>query len=695
MPLTISIRFLTGRAHLHPWQTHHSEGRVDWPPSPWRLLRAIVAVAGRGLTTLPLPDYIVDPGNLPRRTRSNPQPVWPPTGYVPLPDDWSQAESDEVPISRLARLLSELSSSPSIWLPKTSGGHTRQYFPLGSPDAKQWIEKSGSAVFDTFAVIRKDQPLLFHWPDLALDAQSLADLKLILGRMTYFGRAESWCQAGVHADATPEQLPGVTTDGLNQTHWLCVCLEDGGRPVGQEYRDHTLERRLAALPLSGDGTETLPSQTVQLLPRTKPIAADSRPKGEEDFRTILRGEQPQVLLLRCLLRESGHDIKDGLERPIGTRWVHYGVPRAIYNLPRPAPRPRPRNEETVDLVRYALNTGTVHRAVLPPVADTLLVADRFRNAVLAIHTRIHNKSSPTEGEPHPRNLCGREDDGSVCKDHNHAFWWPTDEDDDGFIDHVTVYAPGGFAGHEVDALRRLTRIRQRGGRPDLLVTPTFLGRGDTYPPWSPWRRAGGEQIEQRTSLFVSATPYFCPVHLSHGRTGGGRLRPVTPVIRDGLLRQGIITDPGDVETIRELVFDFDPESLSAQTVAVASGGLVLPVPPRQFFPVIAAPASYPPLAQVSERHAPAYPGACVKDPDHGHPFGLSVGLFVNRGTRFIRALSFCRHRREQQVKGYGRMLEIRFRQPRSRRPFAIGSQCHYGLGLFVPVLACVSGSAIH
>lgn len=683
MPLTITVRFLTGRAHLHPWQTHHSEGRVDWPPSPWRLLRAIVAVAGRGLTTLPLPDYIVDPGKTPRRTGRSPQPVWPPAGYVPLPDEWSQAESDEVPISRLARLLSELSSSPSIWLPKTSGGHTRQYFPLGSPYAKQWIEKSGSAVFDTFAVIRKDQPLLFHWPDVTLNVQGMADLKLILGRMTYFGRAESWCQARGH-DVAPEQLGGITTQGLDPTHWACVCLEDGGRPAGQEYRDYTLERRLAALPLAGDGPETLSSQAVQLLPRTKPIAADSRPKAEEDFRTILRGERPAVLLLRCLLRESGQDIKDGLERPVGTRWIHYAVPRAIYHLPRPAPRPRPRHEDAVDLVRYALNTGTVHRAVLPPVTDTLLVADRFRNAVLAIHGRIHGKPSPVGGEPHPRNLCGHEADASICQDHDHAFWWPTDEDDDGFIDHVTVYARGGFAAHEVDALRRLTRIRQRGGRLDLLVTPTVLGRADMYKPWLPSRREGNEEIDQRASVFVSASPYFCPVHLSHGRTGGGRLRPVTPVIRDGLLRQGIISDPGDVETIRELVFDYDPESLSAQAAAVASGDLASPVPPRQFFPAVAAPASYPPLAQASGQHVAAYPGACVKDPDHGHPFGLSVGLFVNRGTRFVRALSFCRHRRDHQVKGHGRMLEIRFRVPRPRRPFALGSQCHYGLGLFVP-----------
>src|SRR5438128_2468568 len=53
MPVSIHIRFLTGRAHLHPWHAAPNEGRVEWPPSPWRLLRTLVAVSGRGLTTLP------------------------------------------------------------------------------------------------------------------------------------------------------------------------------------------------------------------------------------------------------------------------------------------------------------------------------------------------------------------------------------------------------------------------------------------------------------------------------------------------------------------------------------------------------------------------------------------------------------------------------------------------------------------
>lgn len=694
MSLSITIRFLTGRAHLHPWQSHHSEGRVEWPPSQWRLLRALVAVAGRGLTTLPCPDEGPPPKPDPVVTVT--EMTKPKERGVPAEakkklsfskakqtlrlnelltdaeaDAWKVAnpgdafskaldqlrelisatpscafadtEADEVPLSRLANLLRTLSATPTIWLPKTAGGHTRQYFPI---HAGGTVKNSGSAVFDTFATVRKDQPLVFHWPDAHLDLQQLADLKLILGRLTYFGRAESWCRADSHAGDVKE-LSDVVTEGAGQTHWRCVCIEDGGKPVGKEYRDYTLERRLSPC-------KDVRSEVAVLLPRTKPITTGARPTEDD-----LKAEPAELSLLRCLLRESGQDIKDGLERPIGTRWVHYAVPREIYDVPRRSPQPRPRDPEAVDLVVYALNTATVNRPVLPPLTDTLLVADRFRSAAMAL-CRLPSRS-----------LSGREANDEPCKDHDHAFWWPMDEDNDGFIDHVYVRARGGFPANEVDALSRLNRLRQRGGRPDILVTPVFVGRAAEYRPWQ----------GSTSTTFVSATPYFCPLHLSHGRTGGGRIRPITPVIRDSLLRQGLISDANEVESITELVFDYDPGTLPSLAVVEARGGTA--IPPRQYFPVIEPPANPASLVEPSPGHGPVYPGVCRKDPDQGHAFGLSIGLFVSNRTRFIRALAFCRNRRGREVKGYGRMLEIRFRTPRIAHPFAIGSECHFGLGLFV------------
>ncbi len=393
MPLSISIRFLTGRAHLHPWQTHHNEGRVEWPPSQWRLLRALVAVAGRGLTTLPYPDEGPPPrpdpvAHLPGMTKPKERGV-PPEAKKKLSfskakqtlrlnepltdteaDAWNAAnpgdsfaraldhlraliaaippraladtEADEVPLSRLAALLHALCGTPTIWLPKTAGGHTRQYFPVhegktpNKPEdlTTRIVKNSGSAVFDTFATVRKDQPLVFHWPDVNLDPQSLADLRLILGRMTYFGRAESWCRADAHGGDVKEL--SVVTKGTGQTHWRCACIEDIGSVDGKEYRDYTLERRLASC-----RDEDLQAQVSDLLPRTKPVATEPRPR-EDDFRKLLRQEPPKLALLRCLLRESGQDIKDGLEHPSAHAGstipflVQFSMSRALHRKFHPA-----------------------------------------------------------------------------------------------------------------------------------------------------------------------------------------------------------------------------------------------------------------------------------------------------------------------------------------------------------------------
>src|SRR5436853_1557544 len=44
MPVTIKLTFPAGRYHATPWGRHVNEGVPEWPPSPWRLLRALIAV---------------------------------------------------------------------------------------------------------------------------------------------------------------------------------------------------------------------------------------------------------------------------------------------------------------------------------------------------------------------------------------------------------------------------------------------------------------------------------------------------------------------------------------------------------------------------------------------------------------------------------------------------------------------------
>ena len=40
---TLQLRFPGGRYHATPWGHHVNEGLIEWPPSPWRLLRALIA----------------------------------------------------------------------------------------------------------------------------------------------------------------------------------------------------------------------------------------------------------------------------------------------------------------------------------------------------------------------------------------------------------------------------------------------------------------------------------------------------------------------------------------------------------------------------------------------------------------------------------------------------------------------------
>ena len=41
----ILFSFPGGRYHATPWGSHVNEGLVEWPPSPWRLLRPFIATA--------------------------------------------------------------------------------------------------------------------------------------------------------------------------------------------------------------------------------------------------------------------------------------------------------------------------------------------------------------------------------------------------------------------------------------------------------------------------------------------------------------------------------------------------------------------------------------------------------------------------------------------------------------------------
>jgi len=175
MSIVVKLTFLAGRYHATPWGRHVNEGVAEWPPSPWRLLRALVAVWKRTCPELAEPD--------------------------------------------VRRVLEYLLPPPQFCLPAHRTAHTRHYMP--------W-EKKGPAdrtlVFDTFVSLDRSESVYINWPD-AVPAQDDRDiLQQLLHNLSSLGRAESWVQASLaeEADVEGEPCSIATESAIDPVSVFCV-----------------------------------------------------------------------------------------------------------------------------------------------------------------------------------------------------------------------------------------------------------------------------------------------------------------------------------------------------------------------------------------------------------------------------------------------------------------------------------------
>ena len=161
--IAIAFRFPAGRYHATPWGHQVNEGLVEWPPCPWRLVRALIA-AGYSRC-----------------------------GWLTVP---SVAES----------LIGKLSSAlPSYSLPKASMAHSRHYMPIAGGKT--------TLVLDTWLTVHGE--LVIHWPiELTEEEQEL--LTLLVTSLSYLGRSESWIVGRVinreSILSTPNCAPHKTGD---------------------------------------------------------------------------------------------------------------------------------------------------------------------------------------------------------------------------------------------------------------------------------------------------------------------------------------------------------------------------------------------------------------------------------------------------------------------------------------------------
>lgn len=144
--LALSFSFPGGRYHATPWGRHVNEADVEWPPSPWRIVRALIAVWHRKL----------DPGKR--------------------------------DIEVLKRLIGKLSEdAPHYRVPEAVHAHTRHYMP-GKGNKK-------TLIFDAFARMEADAVVTTVWPGVELNSEETILLDELLSVLGFLGRAESWADA--------------------------------------------------------------------------------------------------------------------------------------------------------------------------------------------------------------------------------------------------------------------------------------------------------------------------------------------------------------------------------------------------------------------------------------------------------------------------------------------------------------------
>ncbi|HVC32580.1 MAG TPA: type I-U CRISPR-associated protein Csb2 [Chloroflexota bacterium] len=378
--IAIGLRFPSGRYHATPWGHHPNEGVPEWPPSPWRLLRALVS-------------------------------VW-------------QRKAQFLPAGDVATLLEKLAEPPEFRLPPATASHTRHYMP--------W-EKSGPAsttlVLDAFLALDRTDQLVIRWSNVTLAAGERLALATLLDLLTYFGRAESWCRADL--------------------------LDDP------------------------------PAPNCQLV--------DARAPGDHELVRVLAPTLP--LRFNALLAETSDLRKSGRVDPPGSRWLPYARPASAVQANGPAPTlTEVASTSPVTVVRFAI-VGPVR----PRVQGTVLVAETARRAALAQFGRGNGRGRSSR-------LAGKDSAGAPLTDHQHAHYLPVDEDQDGFLDHLTVWAPGGLEPADVEALARIDKLNR--GDDSSPIPLAFLGQGTADDV----RGGNADTLFGEATTWVSTTPFVCPRH---------------------------------------------------------------------------------------------------------------------------------------------------------------------------------------
>ena len=167
-------------------------------------------------------------------------------------------------------------------------------------------------------------------------------------------------------------------------------------------------------------------------------------------------------------------------------------------------------ETNFQVARFVIDS-----TVLPLAQDALPFAEQVRRALI-------RHRADTE---HSEVITGKMLNGVPLAGHAHAHYLPTDEDGDGRLDHITLYAPRGFESQDVAAFDALRTIYRRGNRPEVRLVLAGLGALTEFvaEPGAPELRTGSRLLFGAARRWRSVTPFALPRYATRG--GGKPARP--------------------------------------------------------------------------------------------------------------------------------------------------------------------------
>lgn len=453
--LRLEARFLSGRYHATPWGRHVNEGTVEWPPSPWRVLRALLAV-----------------------------------GFAKLA--WR-----DVPVEA-RRLFEQLAARPpDYWLPPASAAHTRHYMP-----ANEGRKVRSDKVLDAFADVGRDAELGIVW-DVELEEASIALLDRLAAGLAYLGRAESWAE--LRRVGETNEL-GRTRCSVSDVpvlgHERIPLLAPVDADAYSSWRDVELSRaRGVAL------------EKARMVAEAKGKKPPTKLAAKDDLR--LTAPYPPTLL-DALRVETGELRSFGWSQPPGSRWLSYWRPVDALAARSPVASAQ-QVREAPTLALLALASDTRHGNRLPALSDALLRLESLHEALVKRSDTGEGSSWCFTGRSRDRGdtRSGHQHAELIPLALGKAGSRDASGRDTRRMDHVLVYCRGGFDADAIHALRTVTRSYTR----DHTYFVTLVGLSADVHASPHARRAELDELAKtvahvaESKTWVSSTPFVPPRHL--------------------------------------------------------------------------------------------------------------------------------------------------------------------------------------